>query len=118
MEVQTMNVNGVTSSVPNLVGKSDHASDPVLREQVRADKAIREKIVLGNGEKPESEKGGPLDIERLVLKPSTISPEERLKQVISVDEVKRLMQLYSPYRMRMESLPNDRDPGRLFDIKG
>ena len=51
--------------------------------------------------------------EKMVLKPGEVTLEERLSQVISLDEIKRLLFFYGPFASpRLED-----QKGRLVDLK-
>ncbi len=54
-----------------------------------------------------------VDLEKLVLKPKSVPVEERMEQVISLEDIKRIFSLIVPYRPRQEKI----DLGRSVDVR-
>lgn len=42
------------------------------------------------------------ELEKTLLRPTTLSPEERMKQVISLEDIKQLLMIARPYPDRYE----------------
>lgn len=51
--------------------------------------------------------------EKLVMRPGQVSLEDRLEQVISLEDMKQLLNLQSPEHARQASV----GPGMLFDLR-
>lgn len=88
-----MELKGITASAPNAYGSLGQKAmpvpeDPVLILQRRSAEQVR----------AQEEK----DQKRTMLpEREPVSFEERLKQMISADEIRRLMYLYSPFARKM-----------------
>ncbi len=117
-----MDVNGVTMPVPNPVGM--HRADPetVLQkgenrgtEAAAGTPGQKGEVSASQAEKLKRERAAQL--EELVLKPNALTFEERMKQVISLDDMKRLLYLYNPYKMREWKSDAEVSRGTLIDMK-
>lgn len=97
-----MDVNGITGTNPALTIRTTrvvHESTP----EATAAPATLEQARKSNQEHrlPDQKELAKVHEarQRQVMKPTSVSPEERLKQVLSLDDVKRLLHLYIPYRI-------------------
>ncbi len=92
--------------------KEEQQRQAIQREQERS-----RQILLSGAQ------GGPLKTtyrpEERVLQLQRINPEERLRQLMDYDEVKRLLYLSSPYRQqKSENLITLADPGKKLNLQG
>lgn len=112
-----MEVNGVTMAslnpvgIPRVIG-TEKEKQPELAG-VQPGESVRKEAVDSRDQMREAIEAR----QKLVLKPSEVTIEDRMKQVISADDMKRLLYMYSPYKMGGEREPEHADAGRLVDLK-
>ncbi len=107
-----MEVQGIHNLHPRAPGRT-----PGITEPTEEQKSVQKTIDVAE----EAEKARKIQEERarLVLKPKELTPEERMQQVISPDDIKRLMYMYA-FAVRGPRT-EDNDPlepaGRTVDLK-
>lgn len=95
-----MNVNGVTTQLAHMMVHKQFDLSNLEQKLGGLPDAHHADPTAAFYEKLTKKRTGDVDPNRLVLKPSEVSYEERLKLVISKDDMRNLMHLYSPYKMR------------------
>lgn len=127
-----MKIDPVQISLGETVSRNIHAASPVHGEKSgvpsrheelslpegAASKRIPLQPFLKARETSDSIKRE--DLEKLVLKPSKVTPEERMRQMLSEDDIKNLVYLGTPFgRPEKGKGPHMiLDPGMLLDRKG
>lgn len=100
----------VDTEVPVGIQDSRNPSAPGIQSRANGIDRTLDAPVAGNN-RPEVT---PAEREKLVLRPSAVSVEDRLSQVMSLEDVQRLLLVRSP----MPDAPGlNRQPGQLLDSR-
>ncbi|TGK14728.1 hypothetical protein EHO61_16795 [Leptospira fluminis] len=106
-----MNVNGIQNG-----GKYSPQWFPPPKETDRTEIRSLDSVELGNSKIESGSKGKLPEPEELVMKPSPVSTEERMSQVISPEQMKDLLSMIVSSRFSRET--NESKPVRKIDQKG